>query len=154
MVGAGSTMNLDLYVRRSSTNEEANRLAGVLLDGGNEALLRSLEKMKSIGKVQLTGRVGFYDLKFIRSRPLKGGGRHIIAITDRPISGFEMYAGSRSQDYNFGIVQFVVKPNKKGREVGEGSMVYAAKIKVLKGRNVEIESYGISPMQLRNVRRL
>ena len=154
MVGAGSTMNLDLYIRRYSTNEEAKLLAGALIDGGNDALLHSLEKMKSIGKIQLTGRVGFYDLKLIRSRPLSGGGRQIIAVTDRPISGFEMYAGSRSQDYNFGIIQMVLKPNKKGREEGTGTMVYAAKIKLIKGKTIEIENYGVSPMQLRNVRKL
>jgi hypothetical protein len=59
MVGAGSTMNLDLYIDRYSTNQEANLLAGALIEGGNDALLKSLEKMKRIGKIQLTGRVGF-----------------------------------------------------------------------------------------------
>ena len=153
MVGAGSTMNLDLYIDRYSTNQEANLLAGALIEGGNDALLKSLEKMKRIGKIQLTGRVGFYDLKLIRSRPISGGGRQIIAVTDRPISGFEMYAGSRSQDYNFGVIQIVRKPNSKGKERGTGTMIYAAKIKLIKGKTIQIENYGVSPLQLRNVRK-
>jgi len=153
MVGAGSTMNLDLYIDRYSTNQEANLLAGALIEGGNDALLKSLEKVKRIGKIQLTGRVGFYDLKLIRSRPISGGGRQIIAVTDRPISGFEMYAGSRSQDYNFGVIQIVLKPNRKGKERGTGTMIYAAKIKLIKGKTIQIENYGVSPLQLRNVRK-
>jgi len=154
MVGAGNTMNLDLYIERYSTNEEAKLLAGALIDGGNDALLKSLEKMKSIGKITLTGRVGFYDLKLIRSRTLNGGVRRIVAVTDRPLGFLEMYAGTRSQDYPFGIIQMDLKPNKKGREEGEGTMIYAAKIKLIKGKTIEIENYGVSPMQLRNVRKL
>jgi hypothetical protein len=47
-----------------------------------------------------------------------------------------------------------LKKDKKGKEVGEGSLIYAGKVKVIDGKTVEIETYGISPVQLRNLRKL
>jgi hypothetical protein len=152
MVGAGSTFSVDLYIYKYSSNEEAKSLAGLLLESGSDALHKRLEDMKSIGKITLTGRVGFYDLKFIRSHKTHAG-RQIIAVTDRPIGGLEARNSGRSRDYNFGVLTLTLKPNKKGRERGEGSLVYSAKVKVLNGKTVEIENYGISPVQLRNVRK-
>src|SRR5688572_11426909 len=67
MVGAGGTANVDLYVNSYTGDEEAKALAGLLLDGGPNALLKALEKADSKGKITLSGRVGFYDLKLVRS---------------------------------------------------------------------------------------
>jgi hypothetical protein len=153
-VGAGSTFNVDIYINSYTNDAEAKRLAAILLEGGNDALFKQLEDMKSIGKITLTGRVGFYDLKLIRVHNLPGGGRRIIAVTDRPIQFLEAYAGTRSTDYNFGLLQIDLKPNKKGREEGQGSLIYAAKVKVIQGKSIEVENYGISPVQLRGVRKL
>src|SRR5262245_11975834 len=66
MVGSGARVNVDLFVRNYTSDEEAQSLAAALLEGGSEALLKRLEKADSIGKITLTGRVGFYDLKLIR----------------------------------------------------------------------------------------
>lgn len=154
MVGAGRTFSVDIYIEKYSPDEDAKTLEEALLSGGSNAVLKSLEKMKSIGKITLTGRVGFYDLKFIRSRQVEGG-RRVIAVTDRPISGLEAFYGSRSEDYNFGIMELDLKPHKKGnKEKGEGTLIYAAKVKLIKGNTVEIENYGISPVQLRGVKEL
>lgn len=152
-VGAGSTFNVDIYINSYTDNSEAKRLAAILLEGGNEALHKQLEDMKSIGKITLTGRVGFYDLKLIRSHNLPGGGRRIIAVTDRPIQFLEAYYSGRSTDYNFGLLQIDLKPNKKGKESGEGSLIYAAKVKVINNKSIDIENYGISPVQLRSVKK-
>lgn len=154
MVGAGSTFNVDIYINQYTSDEEAKRLAGILFEGGSSALLKSLEKMDSIGKITLTGRVGFYDLKLIRSHNLGGGKRRIIAVTDRPIQFLEAYASGRSMDYSFGIMQIDLKLDKKGKkEKGQGTLIYAAKVKVIKGNKIEIENYGVSPTQLRSVQK-
>ena len=128
-------------------------MAGLLVNSGPEALLKALEKAKSIGKITLTGRVGFYDLKLIRSHRTPEG-RRIYAVGDRPIGFLEAYAGNRSMDYPFGILQIDLKPNKKGREEGEGALIYSAKIKVLDGKSIDVESYGIQPIRLMGVRKL
>jgi hypothetical protein len=153
MVGAGARVNVDLYVKRYTTDAEAKHMAGALLEGGPNALLKALEKAKSIGKITVTGRVGFYDLKIIRSHRTPEG-RRIYAVGDRPMGFLEVYSGSPSEDYPFGILQIDLKPNKKGREEGEGALLYAAKIKVLNGKSIDVESYGIGPIKLMGVRKL
>ena len=153
MVGAGARVNVDLYVRSYTSDEEARSLAGALLEGGSEALLKRLEQAKSIGKITLTGRVGFYDLKLIRSHRTQEG-RRIYAVGDRPVGFLEMYVNNRSRDYPFGILQLDLKRNEKGREEGTGALIYAAKIKVLDGKSIDVESYGIDAIRLMGVRKL
>ena len=153
MVGAGARVNVDLWVNRYTSDAEAKSLAGTLNEGGPDALLKALEKAKSIGKIRLTGRAGFYDFKLIRSHQTPEG-RRIYAVGDRPVGFLEVYAGNRSLDYPFGILQLDLKKNSKGREEGTGALLYSAKIKVLQGNSIDVESYGIGPVQLLGVRKL
>jgi hypothetical protein len=152
MVGSGARMNVDLWVNSYTSDAEAKSMAGALMEGGPDALLKLLEKAKTIGKIRLTGRAGFYDFKLIRSHQTENG-RRIYAVGDRPIGFLEMYAGNRSLDYPFGILQLELKKNSKGREEGTGALLYSAKIKVLEGNSIDVESYGIGPIQLLGVRK-
>ena len=151
--GRLSTANVDLYIKDYTTDEEAKALAGVLLEGGPDALHKALEKADSKGNITFTGRVSFYDLKLIRSHQTPEG-RRIIAVGDRPIRFLEAYAGTRSTDYEFGILQMDLKRDKKGKEKGQGVLIYAAKVKVLEGNKIEIENFGINPVSLLGVRKL
>ncbi|PWT91716.1 MAG: hypothetical protein C5B55_07610 [Blastocatellia bacterium] len=153
MVGAGAKANIDIYVKSYTNDAEAKAMAAALIEGGPDALLKQLEKAKSIGKITLTGRVGFYDLKLIRSHKIEGG-RRIYAVGDRPVGFLEAYVNNRSRDYPFGILQLDLKTNSKGKEEGEGALIYAAKIKVLKNNTIDVESYGIDPIRLLGVRKL
>jgi hypothetical protein len=152
MVGAGLKVNVDLYVKGYTSDAEAKVLAGLLLDGGPDALLKALKKADTIGSIRLTGRVGFYDLKLIRSRPTAEG-RQIIAVGDRPVGFLEAYYSGLSRDYEFGILVLDLKRDEKGKEKGEGTLVYAAKVKVIDGSKIEIENYGVSPIRLMGVRK-
>ena len=153
MVGAGARVNVDLFVRSYTSDEEARSMAGALLEGGSDALLKRLEKAKSIGKITITGRVGFYDLKLIRSHQTQEG-RRIYAVGDRPVGFLEAYVNNRSRDYPFGILQLELKRDEKGREEGSGALIYAAKIKVLDGKTIDVETYGIDAIKLMGVRKL
>ena len=153
MVGAGARANVDLFVNSYTTDAEAKAMASVLVEAGPDALLKVLEKTKSKGKITLTGRVGFYDLKLIRSHKTPQG-RRIYAVGDRPVGFLEMYVSNRSLDYPFGILQLDLKTNEKGKEEGEGALIYSAKIKLLDGRSIDVESYGIAPIRLMGVRKL
>jgi len=153
MVGAGTRVNVDIWVDRYTDDAQAKTMAAALLEGGSPALLKQLEDAKTIGKIRLTGRVGFYDFKLIRQHRSEGG-RRIWLIGDRPVGFLEVYAGNRSQDYPFGILQLDLKTNSKGKEEGTGSLIYAGKIKVLEGNNIELETYGIEPIRLLGVRKL
>lgn len=152
MVGAGAKVNVDVWVNSYTSDAEAQSMAGALLEGGSEALLKALEKKDPIGKIRLTGRVGFYDFKLIRSHQTAEG-RRIYLVGDRPIGFLEMYAGNRSLDYPFGILQLDLKKNSKGREEGTGALLYSAKIKVMDGKSIDVESYGIGPIRLMGVRK-
>ncbi len=153
MVGAGARANVDLYINSYTSDAEAKRMAGLLLESGPDALLKALEKAKSIGKITLSGRVGFYDLKLIRSHRTPEG-RRIYALGDRPIGFLEVYGGTRSQDYPFGVLQADLKTKSNGKEEGEGTLIYSAKIKVLDGNQIDVETYGIAPIRLMALRKL
>jgi hypothetical protein len=79
MAGAGGTFNVDIYIESYSSDEQVKALGAMLIEGGSDAVLKALEKMPSVGKITLTGRLGFYDLKFIRSRQMENG-RRLIAV--------------------------------------------------------------------------
>src|SRR5215813_7856672 len=66
MVGAGARVNVDIWVNQYTDDAQAKTMAAALLEGGSSALLKQLEDAKSIGKIRLTGRAGFYDFKLIR----------------------------------------------------------------------------------------
>src|ERR1700753_1182913 len=83
MVGPGSSASGDIYVRSYTSDHEAKVMAGALRESP-DTLLKMLQKAKSIGKITLTGRVGFYDLKLIRSHPTKEG-RRSYAVGGRPM---------------------------------------------------------------------
>lgn len=153
MVGSGARVNVDLYVNSYTSDADAKTLAAALIEGGSPSLLKQLEKAKSIGKVRLVGRAGFYDFKLIRSHQIEGG-RRIYAVGDRPMGFLEVYAGGRSMDYPFGIMQLDLKRNEKGKEEGKGALIYAAKIKVLENNRIEVESYGVGAIELMAVRKL
>ena len=153
MVGAGATGNVDLFVNSYTSDEQAKTLAALLVQAGPDALLKALEKAKSIGKVTLTGRIGFYDLKLIRSHQTLEG-RRIYAVGDRPVGFLEAYAMNRSMDYPFGILQLDLKRKENGKEEGEGALIYSARIKVLDDAKIDVETYGIAPIRLMGVRKL
>jgi hypothetical protein len=150
---AGTTMNVRMYINGYSSPEEAQQLHGILTDGGPKALLKALQNMKPLGRIEREGNVGFYDFKLIVSKATPNG-RHIYAVTDRPIGFLEAYVGSRSVDYPFGILQLDLKPDKKGQEKGEGSLIYAAQVKVLDGDKIDIENLTFAPIHLLGVHQL
>jgi len=158
MVAPSANRNVTIYIESYSPDEDAQRLEQALLSGGQDALVKAMERMATIGKVELTGRGGFFDLKFIRSKPMDGGGRRIIAACDRPIQFLESYEADGSVDYKIGIVEFDLKEKieqgGKKIEEGEGALIYAAKIKIIEDKKIEIENYGVEPAKLMGIRKL
>ena len=152
MVGAGATADVTINIDSYTTDADAQQYAQTLIEQGSDAMLKALEKAKAIGKVRLSQRVGFFDLKLIRSRPTETG-RRIVGVCDRPISFLEAYYSGQSMDNKFGIVVLDLKTNKKGKEEGVGELIYAAKIKVLEGNHVEVESYDGEPVKMLSVRK-
>jgi hypothetical protein len=97
--------------------------------------------------VSPTGFVG-NSFRFARSTPTKGGGRHIVMVTDRPMRFWEAYNSARSTQYPFGIIVLNVDSTGKGT----GTLAPICKIKFNKKNELEIEHYGQEPLRLANVR--
>jgi hypothetical protein len=148
---ARTASQIDIRFKRYSTDAEAQELAQVLFSGGGDALRKALEKRKSIGSIALSRRVSQFQFKLIRSRPIEGG-RRVIAVSDRPIQFAEAYNSGRSMDYNVGVLILDLKKNEKGKEVGEGTLIYGADI-TIKDKTVEVEHMAIDPIRLTNVRK-
>jgi hypothetical protein len=145
---SGRVRQVTIYISDYSTEAEAAQLAGAFADGGSKALFKVLTKLKSKGRVAPTGSTG-YQVRFIRSIQTPNG-RKIVMLTDRPISFLERYYGSRSSDYQYGLVELNINDDGKG----EGSLIWAAKVKGISGGSIEVENFGIEPARLMKVRKL
>ncbi|MEK6302679.1 MAG: hypothetical protein AABO41_18360 [Acidobacteriota bacterium] len=146
--GAGTVRPITIYISDYSTEAEAKMLAGAFADGGSKMLFKVLTKMKSKGRIAPTGSVG-YQIRFIRSTDTPNG-RKVVMLTDRPIGFLEAYYGTRSKDYQYGLVELNLNDNGKG----EGSLIYAAKVKAIRGDTIEVENFGIEPARVLNIRKL
>ena len=142
---------VDFRIYRYTSNATTKRMAAVLVEGGQDALVKELEKAETIGHASLSMRVGAFDLKLIRSRKTPTG-RRIIGVSDRPIGFLEAYGGGRSMDYKLGIIVLDLTRNKKGKEIGEGILLYASQVKIENGV-LDIDYVGMDPIKLRNVRK-
>jgi hypothetical protein len=149
---ATNTAWADIRINHYSSDATAKRLWAQFVEGGQDALVKALEKMKPLGKASLSHKVGFFDFKLVRSRKTPTG-RRIIAVSDRPINFLEAYNSGRSVDYKMGIVVMDLKIDKKGREVGQGQLIYAAKVKINKKGKLEVEYLGIDPMTLGHIQK-
>jgi hypothetical protein len=146
--GSGTVRQITLYISDYSPDAEAAQLAGAFADGGSKALFKVLTKLKSKGRVAPTGSTG-YQVRYIRSVQTPNG-RRIMMLTDRPIGFLERYYGNRSVDYMYGLVELDINDDGKG----EGTLIYAAKVKAISRDSVEVENFGIEPARLTKVRKL
>jgi hypothetical protein len=143
---AGKTFHVTLNIESYSTAEDQKTLIDAFASGGHDALVRTLSKMKSKGRVAITGTLG-YQIAYIRSIPTENG-RTIRLITDRPIQFREAYASGRTKDYDLSAMEINIAKEQKN---SDGSLIVAGKFKVDKNQQVTFESYGSGPWKLVNV---
>lgn len=140
---------IDIIVNRWSTPQERDQLVSAFREGGNDALLRALQKIKEpAGYIRSAGRIG-YPLRFAWQTP-SGDGRRIIIATDRPVSFLEASTRPRTMDYPFMLIELRV--DAQGR--GQGKLLPLAKIQADEDHVVEIENYASEPVRLTEVRKL
>jgi hypothetical protein len=148
-VASGKSFGFDVFITRWTTDQEFQGYVATLRESGSNGLLKALEKTKDVGRLSPTGFVGA-GFRIARYRPTPGGGLHIVMVTNRPIALGELYNGTRSTNYKFGIV--VLDVDKDGK--GTGTLAPACMIKFNKNNELEIEHYGQKPLRLTNVRRV
>jgi hypothetical protein len=139
-----STVPLNIDIQAYTGDSTMNALGAILSDGNNQdALLRKFESMPGIGDVSREGRVGV-QVKVIRVRRTAKGLREITMLTDRPIRFWELNSASPTVDYPYGMIRFTV--DDKGNGTGEAYPI--VKIKSIDATAIDIDDYGVLPIQL------
>jgi hypothetical protein len=142
----GKSFNVSVMIDSYSTPDDQKALLDAFAQGGQAALSKILSKMKSKGRVAVTGTLG-YDIAYVRTFPTADG-RKIRLITDRPIRIAEARDGGRSTDYDLSALELNLNNDKSK---SSGSLIIGLRVKVDKDNQLVFESYGSGPWNLVNV---
>ena len=94
----GQTVSIKLIINQFSTPEERAILIDAFKKGSNQGLVEALEKMKSDGRIQVTGTTG-QAVAYASSTPTPTG-RKIVFVTNRLLRIGEIARNTRSTAYN------------------------------------------------------
>jgi hypothetical protein len=152
----GMTLNLQINVTRWTTDEERADLMAQLMENGQEALVKALQKQEETGWVRVTGpprlvaRASFPSLRlrYAREIPGEGGNRRIVLALDRPISMGEAVRQPRWRDYDVTLI--VLDLDAEGK--GEGELAMAVRLDFdRENKRLVIENFGTEPIRLTRV---
>ncbi len=131
----GKNVSIKLIITSYSTPEDKKTLDDAFAKGQNQGLVDALLKMKSVGRIQIPGTIG-YDVSYIRSITTPTG-RKIRFVTNRKISFGEAYRNSQSQAYNLsgGEINIDDSDSKKSA----GVLYPAAQLVINKQGELQIE---------------
>ena len=138
---------MTIYINSYTSDQEVQNFLNILKTKGQDGLEAAFDKTKERGRIAIIGTTG-NDISFIRSRDAETK-RVIHMATNRTISFPELWASPRSRDYKFGVIELRLDANGNG----DGTLLYATKIKFNKKGELELENYGQTPVRLANVRR-
>ena len=146
----GQTYQLTLNIDEWTPAEDRQRVLVALKEGGEDAALKELDKMKA-GYVVPPPFAKQPSWKIaIATKFETPTGTVVRVVTDRPIAFFEAYENTRSRDYRFGVAEF--KLDEKG--TGEGTVIPAARIEFDDEGNLVIETlpHSTGPQKLIGVK--
>ncbi len=131
----GRNAGIELTIYRASTEEERQTLIQAFKQGQSQGLSKALSKMKSVGRISLTGTVG-YDVAFIRIIPTDVG-RKIRFVTNRKIAFGEARNQTRSMSYDLTAGEFNL--NDQDTKKSEGTLFPAAQLVINKDGDLQWE---------------
>jgi len=112
----GQNIGVTVTIYEFSTPENRQALVDAFMKGQNQGLVNALSKMPAVGRIAITGTLG-YDLSFIREIPTPTG-RKIRFVTNRQIRFGEAWADTQSQAYNLTAGEFDLNSTDKGKSTG------------------------------------
>lgn len=130
-----------LIVNRLSTPDEVNQLNSALQSGGQEELMRRLERMEA-GRIEIGTGVGV-PANFIMRTDEGEGRTKLTVLYQRDIGFGELRYGTRRSDYRFGYAELHVGPG-----ANEGMLIPAARVRLRDGNTWEVEDFGTFPARL------
>ena len=149
---------IDIYVERWSTDEELDKLAGTLKEGGPGELLTVLERQRRRAGVLLMPGVQAHgervrtrtpkNLKFAREI-VTPAGRRVILASDERLGLGESRLDARKEMYEFSLMDIRFGPDGTGvgKVAAAGDVVYNPETKIL-----ELKDYDTKPVRLINVK--
>lgn len=142
----GKNISVKLIITRFSTQEDRQTLTQAFQQGQNQGLFNALQKMKSVGRIQIPGTLG-YDLAYVREVQTPTG-RQIRFVTNRKIQFREAYNNTRSQAYDLTAGQ--INFDAQNKDKSEGVLYPASQFVINKNGDLEIQLLQ-NPWRLTNI---
>ena len=142
----GKTIQVSLYIYDYSTEDDRQILIKAFENGKNQGLVNALEKMKAVGRIAISGTLG-YDLSYIRLIPTPTG-RKIRFITNRLLRFGENYYSTRTVDYN--LTGGELDLNEKDKDKSAGVLYPAARLRLDKDKQLSLD-LNQNPWKLVNI---
>ncbi|MFZ1006843.1 MAG: hypothetical protein WAN65_08410 [Candidatus Sulfotelmatobacter sp.] len=120
----GKMFGVKIIIYEFSSPEDRNVLVQAFQKGQNDGLVNALEKMESVGRIQIPGTLG-YELTFIREI-ITPTGRTIRFVTSRKIAFGEDYWSTQTKSYN--LTAGEIRLNDKDKSKSEGVLFPAAQL--------------------------
>ena len=112
----GKIVHVKVTIYEFSPPEDREILVEAYKKGQNQGLVNALTKMEAVGRIAITGTIG-YDLSYIRLIPTPTG-RKIRFATNRQLRFGEVYANSQTIAYNLTAGEFDLDNSDKSKNSG------------------------------------
>jgi hypothetical protein len=117
----GKTVSIKVIINQFSTEADRQVLVDAFKKGQHQGLVKALEDMKPVGRIAITGTVG-YDLSYIALIPSPTG-RKIRFATNRPVRFAEAYGNTQSTAFDLTAGEFDLNDADKNKS---GGVLYPA----------------------------
>jgi hypothetical protein len=131
----GRVFGVKIIIYEFSDPEDRDILVQAFQKGQNDGLVNALERMKSVGRIQIPGTLGF-DLSFIREI-LTPTGRTIRFVTNRKIAFGESYWDTQSKSFNLTAGEININDSDKSKS--DGVLFPAAQLIINKEGELQFE---------------
>jgi hypothetical protein len=152
----GRSTSVQITITRWSTDEERAEILTQLIENGQEAMVKTLQKQKETGFIRVTDPQASLSsfpserLRYARAWPMEGGKRRIVLALDRPISFAEAVYRPRWSDYD--VTLLVMDVDAEGS--GAGQCAVGVRLSVDQEKKaLVVENFGSEPVRLTNIKK-
>jgi hypothetical protein len=131
----GQNIGITVIIYQFSTAADRQILVEAFQKGSNQGLVNALSKMPAVGRISITGTLG-YDLSFIRLIQTPTG-RQIRFVTNRQIRFGEAYFDTQSQAFN--LTAGMIDLNDQDKNKSSGVLYPAAQLTIDKEGQLSFE---------------
>jgi hypothetical protein len=142
----GRISGLKIIIYEFSSPDDRDILVQAFQKGQNNGLVNALEKMKSVGRIQIPGTIGF-DLSFIREI-LTPTGRTIRFVTNRKIAFGEQYWDTQTKSFN--LTAGEININDRDKSKSDGTLLPATQLIINKDGELQWD-LNQNPWRLANI---